>query len=78
MAGYWTRFAATGNPNHGDETAFSWPLFTRPGGNGRGTDKFIVIDKVIGEGARTREKECDFFEPLFLRSVLGGVPAAAQ
>jgi para-nitrobenzyl esterase len=78
IAGYWTRFAVTGNPNQGDERAFSWPPFTRPDGSGRGTDKFIVIDKVIGQGARTRETECNFFEPLFLRSVLGGLPAAAQ
>jgi hypothetical protein len=32
----------------------------------------------IGEAARLRDAQCDFFEPLFLRSVLGGVPAATQ
>jgi para-nitrobenzyl esterase len=78
MAGYWTRFAASGNPNLGDDTAFSWPRFNRPSGLGRGTDKYIVLDSVIGEGTRLREAQCDFFEPFFFRSVLGGVPAAGQ
>jgi para-nitrobenzyl esterase len=78
MAGYWTRFAATGNPNRGDDSAYPWPPFKRPDGNGRGNDKYIVLAPVIGEAARTREARCDFFEPLFLRSVLSGLPAAAQ
>jgi para-nitrobenzyl esterase len=76
MAGYWTRFAATGNPNRGDESAFSWPPFKRPDGSGRGNDKYIILKSDIGEGARLREARCDFFEPFFFRSVLGGVPAA--
>jgi para-nitrobenzyl esterase len=75
MAGYWTRFAATGNPNRGD-SVFSWPPFTRPDGNGRGNDKHIVLKPDIGERARLREAQCDFFEQFFFRSVLGGVPAA--
>ena len=78
MAGYWTGFAASGNPNRGDEAAFSWPRFNRPNGLGRGTDKYIVLDSVIGEGTRLREAQCDFFEPFFFRSVLGGVPAASE
>jgi para-nitrobenzyl esterase len=78
VAAYWTQFAATGNPNRGNEDLVSWPPFTRPRGQGQGTDKLIVIDKTIGERAHTREAECNFFEPLTLRSVLGGLPAAAQ
>ena len=78
MAGYWTRFAATGNPNRSVDSGFSWPPFTRPAGAGRGTDKYIIFGSTIGEGARLREAQCDFFEPFFFRSVLGGVPASAQ
>jgi para-nitrobenzyl esterase len=78
MAGYWTRFAATGNPNRGADGQFSWPPFTRPAGAGRGTDKYLIFDSTIGEGVRLREAQCDFFEPLFLRSALAGVPASAQ
>ena len=77
MAGYWTRFAATGNPNRGGDSAFSWPPFTRPNGNGRGNDKFMVFRSTPSEGGRLREQQCDFFEPFFFRSVLGGVTAAA-
>ena len=76
MAGYWARFAATGNPNRDGDSFFSWPRFTRPSGDGRGTDKYLIIASEIGEGTRLREAQCDFFEPLFLRSVLGGMPAA--
>jgi para-nitrobenzyl esterase len=78
MAGYWTRFAARGNPNSDDETVVRWPAFKHPTGLGRGADKYIVFDSTIQEALRTRELQCDFFEPLVLRSLLTGVPAAAQ
>ena len=77
MAGYWGRFAATGNPNRGGEAEVSWPPFTRPNGGGRGNDKYIVLKPDIGEGGRLREAQCDVFERFFFRSILGGVPAAA-
>jgi para-nitrobenzyl esterase len=76
MAGYWTRFAATGNPNRGDDSAFSWPPFKRPDGSGRGNDKYIVLKPDIGGATRPREAQCDFFEQFFFRSVLSGEPAA--
>jgi para-nitrobenzyl esterase len=76
MAGYWMRFAATGNPNRGDDGAVSWPPLKLPDGIGRGNDKYIVLDSSSGEGGRLREAQCDFFEPFFLRSVLSGVTAA--
>jgi para-nitrobenzyl esterase len=76
MAGYWTRFAATGNPNRGGDSAFSWPPFTRPNGRGRGNDKHIVLQPLIGDGTRVREPFCNFLEAFFFRSVLGAVPAA--
>jgi para-nitrobenzyl esterase len=78
MAGYWTRFAARGNPNSDDETVVHWPAFKHPTGLGRGADKYIVFDSTIHEALRPRETQCDFFEPLFLRSLLTGVPASAQ
>jgi len=49
-----------------------------PSGNGRGSDKYLVFDQSIREGLRPAEAACDFFEPLFLRSVLVGVPASAK
>jgi para-nitrobenzyl esterase len=77
MAGYWTRFAATGNPNSDDDSIVHWPAFKHPTGGGRGSDKYIVFDSVIREGQRLREEQCEFWEPLFLRTMLGGLPAAA-
>jgi para-nitrobenzyl esterase len=76
MRGYWTRFAASGNPNADDDTVVHWPAFKHPTGAGRGSDKLLVLDSVIREGMRTRELQCDQFEPLFLRSVLGALPAS--
>jgi para-nitrobenzyl esterase len=78
MAGYWTRFASTGNPNVDDDSVVHWPAFKHPTGQGRGADKYIVFDAAIREGLRPREAECDFFERFFFRSVLAGLPASAQ
>ena len=78
MSGYWTRFAAKGNPNTDDESVVRWLAFKRPSGDGRGSDRYVVFDEVIGEGMRPRERQCDFFEPFSLRSVLGVMPAATQ
>ena len=76
ISGYWTRFAVAGNPN-GDDTDV-WPVFTHPHGDGRGADKYIVLDSPTREDKRLREAQCDFWEPYFLGSVVGGaVPASA-
>jgi para-nitrobenzyl esterase len=75
MAGYWTRFAATGDPNVEDETVVHWPAFKDPQGLGRGSNQYIVFDSVVGKDKRPREDACDFWEPYFLRSMVGKVPA---
>jgi para-nitrobenzyl esterase len=77
MAGYWTRFATTGSPNIDDPAVVHWPAFTHPVGQGRGSDKYLVLDAVIREGLRLREGACDRLEPDSFRSILAGVPAAA-
>ena len=76
MAGYWVRFASTGNPNTDDETVVRWPAFKHPTGNGRGADKYLILDSVVREGMRPREAACDFFEPFFFRAVLVSAPAS--
>jgi para-nitrobenzyl esterase len=73
MAGYWTRFARTGDPN--DEIAVHWPRFSRPEGPGRGVDKYLALDLPVQEGLRLNETLCDFWAPYFLRSTTGAVPA---
>ena len=74
ISGYWTRFAATGNPNADD--TLHWPAFKHPTGDGRGASNYIVLDWPVREGQRLREDHCDFWDPLFLRSVVGSVPAS--
>ena len=75
MAGYWARFAATGNPNVDDDTVVHWQVFREPVGNGRGANRHLVLDSVIRSDKRLRESACDFWEPYFLRTMMGGVPA---
>jgi para-nitrobenzyl esterase len=78
ISGYWSRFAAVGDPNTDDATVLHWPRFTHPTGQGRGSNKYIVLDWPLGEAKRLREQACDFWEPFFLRSIADGpVPAAA-
>jgi len=76
VAGYWTRFAATGNPNVDDDSVTHWPAMRTPTGNGRGADKHLVLEAIPHEGLRLRERECDFWEPYYLRSTTGVVPAS--
>jgi para-nitrobenzyl esterase len=75
MAGYWRRFAATGDPNLDDDTVVHWPAFRDPIGQGRGPNKYIVFDSLIREDKRLREAQCGVWEPYFFRSMLGKVPA---
>ena len=96
MSGYWTRFAATGNPNlarrerqhiardgrqpddvddDDDGDGDRWPAFKHPIKRGHGSGKHIVFDVPIRVERRLRDRQCDFWEPYFLRSISGGVPA---
>jgi para-nitrobenzyl esterase len=77
MAAYWARFAARATPNADDESVVHWPAYKHPSGEGRGSDKHLVLDVLIREGMRLREPACDFWEPYFLRSTTGAVPASA-
>ena len=38
----------------------------------------MILDGEIREAKRPREAACDFWEPYFLRSVTGAVPAAMR
>ena len=78
ISGYWTRFAASGNPNSDDTAVVHWPAYKHPNGRGRGADQYIVLDWPVREDKRLREAHCDFWEPFFLRSIAGGsVPASS-
>ena len=75
MAGYWSRFAATGNPNIDDDTVAHWQDFRDPLGAGRGANRYLTIGSAIRSSKRLRESACDFWEPYFLKSMLGRTPA---
>jgi para-nitrobenzyl esterase len=77
IGGYWTRFAATGDPNTDDLSIIHWPAFKHPSGKGRGADKYLILDTTITADRRLRESQCDFWERYFFRSSTGAVPAAA-
>jgi len=77
IGGYWTRFAATGNPNVDDPVILHWPAFKHPTGVGRGADKLLLLDVTIQEAKRLGESQCDVWEPYFFKSTTGPVPAAA-
>jgi para-nitrobenzyl esterase len=74
ISGYWTRFAARGNPNGDGTGAVHWPAFKHPNGRGQGPDRYLVLDWPVREGKRLREEQCDFWEPFFLRSAIGTAP----
>ena len=75
MAGYWRRFADTGNPNTDDETVVHWQVFNRPDGEGRGADRYLILDAPVRTAMRLREEQCAFWDPYFFRSITAAVPA---
>jgi para-nitrobenzyl esterase len=54
MEGYWTRFAATGDPNGGTDPM--WPAFTTAG------DAYIKLDQPIGTGSGLEKAACAFWD----------------
>ena len=54
VIGYWTRFAATGDPN--GEGAFAWP------GYDAATDSYLALDVEAAAGAGVHAATCDFWD----------------
>ena len=77
MAGYWTQFAASGDPNARHDDVIRWPLFKDPEGPRRGPNKFIIFGTPLQRDKRPRDEQCDFWEPFFFRTMLGTLPASA-
>ena len=76
MAGYWTRFAATGIPHTDPGTEVPWPIFKDPLGSGRGSNRYLVLEEHLRAVKRLSEaNKCDFWDGFFLRTMLGSVPA---
>jgi para-nitrobenzyl esterase len=75
MSGYWARFAATGKPNIDEDSVVHWPAFKSRSGRGKGSEKYLVLTSPIVEGLRFGDERCDTWNPFFLRSISGAVPA---
>jgi para-nitrobenzyl esterase len=56
VIGYWSRFAATGDPNGGG--APQWPASTR------GSDRYLQVDTALKAGAGVRTAQCRFWAHL--------------
>jgi para-nitrobenzyl esterase len=56
MEGYWSRFAATGDPNGG--SAVKWPVYDPQ------ADSYLGLDDTIAAGAGIRTTQCDFWDSL--------------
>jgi para-nitrobenzyl esterase len=56
MAGYWARFARTGDPN--GPAAPHWPKYSQK------DEKYLILDNPIDTGQGFKDKECDFVEGL--------------
>ena len=75
ISGYWGRFADTGNPTA--PGAARWPLF-RVDRYPILSDRFVVLDDSVTDANRFRERQCNFWDRFYFRSVLGTVPASAR
>ena len=74
MAGYWTRFAATGNPG-GDGDA-RWTAYGERHGNRGMRRDHMIFDSAVRRGDDLLEEACDFWSGFYFRSMLGAAPAS--
>ena len=77
MSGYWTRFAATGDPNTDDPNVVHWPGIQAPDRGRARVGQYLRLDATVSEGSRLREAQCNFWQPFSFRSITGAVPASA-
>jgi para-nitrobenzyl esterase len=75
ISGYWGRFADTGNPTA--PGVARWPLF-RVDRYPILSDRFVVLDDAVTDANRFRERQCNFWDRFYFRSVIGTVPASAR
>ncbi|KYF52609.1 carboxylesterase [Sorangium cellulosum] len=54
LAGYWSRHAASGDPNGGD--AVAWPKYDAQ------TDEHLVLDQTVSKGSGLKEDICDMWD----------------
>ena len=74
MAGYWARFAATGDP--GGLAEQRWTRYGEPVGRRGARRDHLILDSNVRRGDDLREEACDFWDEFFLRSMLASAPAS--
>jgi len=68
-----------GDDDDGDDSGgVRWPAFKPSHGKGDGAEKHLVLDVPVRTDKRLREHACDFWEPFFLGSLVGSIPASQQ
>ena len=78
ISNYWIRFATTGSPNVEEQVDPHWPRYTHPTGQGRGANKYQILDWPVRDEKRLREVACDFWEPFFFASIANGPDPASR
>ena len=73
MAGYWARFATTGDPAGLAEQR--WTRYGEPKGRRGARRDHLILDSSVRRGDDLREEACDFWDGFFLRSMLASKPA---
>ena len=73
MAGYWARFATTGDPAGLAEQR--WTRYAEPRGRRGARRDHLILDSSVRRGDDLREEACDFWDGFFLRSMLASKPA---
>jgi para-nitrobenzyl esterase len=68
MAGYWTRFAATGSPNAAG--VLEWRVYRK------NHESRMTFDAVSSAALEHKDESCAFWQPFFFRSMLVDLPAA--
>jgi para-nitrobenzyl esterase len=81
ISGYWSNFAANGDPNPRGLPQ-QWAPY-RPGSfdppvDASRSDRHFVFGARVGVANYLRDAPCNFWESFFFRSLLGVVPAAAR
>jgi para-nitrobenzyl esterase len=56
MISYWSRMAATGDPN--GDSAFAWPTYDAT------SDPHMVLDLTLSAGTALKKDICDFWDGL--------------
>ena len=81
MSTYWRRFLENGDPNP-RAAPIQWPPYRPALGeesiDPARTDFYFFFGERLKYASSLRDTQCNFWEPFFLRPVLGPVPAAAR